>query len=134
TGVQTCALPISLPCLLQAQRENSESMVFFAGRAAQRHFATCADIVVQIPGRSRSVLSWASCHRPVRPFAYFSVRSHHSERPSSRTCARPLQTLVWYPAQGGAGKPMTVGDYVRLADTEITFNGPDKKDNRWRRC
>ncbi len=27
---------------------------------------------------------------------------------------------------------MTVGDYVRLADTEIHFNLPDEKGNRWR--
>jgi hypothetical protein len=27
---------------------------------------------------------------------------------------------------------MTVGDYVRLADTEIHFNAPDEKKNRWR--
>lgn len=27
---------------------------------------------------------------------------------------------------------MTVGDYVRLADSEIHFNAPDEKENRWR--
>ena len=27
---------------------------------------------------------------------------------------------------------MTIGDYVRLADTEIHFNAPDEKENRWR--
>jgi pimeloyl-ACP methyl ester carboxylesterase len=27
---------------------------------------------------------------------------------------------------------MTIGDYVRLADTEIHFNAPDEKQNRWR--
>ena len=27
---------------------------------------------------------------------------------------------------------MSVGDYVRLADTEIDFNTPDAKNNRWR--
>jgi predicted dienelactone hydrolase len=46
--------------------------------------------------------------------------------------ARPLQTLIWYPALRSAGKPMTVGNYVRLADTEIHFNTPDEKGNRWR--
>jgi pimeloyl-ACP methyl ester carboxylesterase len=46
--------------------------------------------------------------------------------------ARPLQTLIWYPALRSAGKPMTVSDYVRLADTEIHFNAPDEKANRWR--
>ncbi len=46
--------------------------------------------------------------------------------------ARPLQTLIWYPSLRTTGKPMTVGDYVRLADTEIHFNAPDEKENRWR--
>jgi len=44
---------------------------------------------------------------------------------SPRTdCARPLQTLVWYPSSGDTGEPMTVGDYARLADTEIHSGQP----------
>jgi hypothetical protein len=35
--------------------------------------------------------------------------------------ARPLQTLIWYPAQKSSGKPMTVGDYGDLLATETTF-------------
>ena len=46
--------------------------------------------------------------------------------------ARPLQTLIWYPSLRSTGKPMTVGDYTQLADTEIHFGAPDKKNNRWR--
>jgi predicted dienelactone hydrolase len=46
--------------------------------------------------------------------------------------ARPLQTLVWYPAMQSADKPMTVGDYVKLADAELDFNAPDEKGNKWR--
>ncbi|OOG51283.1 hypothetical protein [Rhodanobacter sp. C01] len=53
-------------------------------------------------------------------------------KPSIRDGARPLQTLIWYPALKSQAKPMTVGDYVRLADTEIQFNAPAEKDNRWR--
>jgi predicted dienelactone hydrolase len=45
---------------------------------------------------------------------------------------RPLQTLVWYPAQGRAGKAMTVGDYASLADSETRFNHPDPVHNKWR--
>jgi hypothetical protein len=30
------------------------------------------------------------------------------------------------------GEPMTVGDYAQLADTEIRFDAPDEKENRWR--
>jgi len=46
--------------------------------------------------------------------------------------ARPLQTLIWYPSLSRSTKPMTVGDYVQLADREVHFNAPDEKKNRWR--
>jgi dienelactone hydrolase/predicted negative regulator of RcsB-dependent stress response len=39
--------------------------------------------------------------------------------------ARPLQTLIWYPAQKSNGKPMTVGDYSDLLATETSFGKPD---------
>jgi dienelactone hydrolase len=39
--------------------------------------------------------------------------------------ARPLQTLIWYPAQKSSGKAMTVGDYGDLVATETTFGKPD---------
>jgi pimeloyl-ACP methyl ester carboxylesterase len=45
---------------------------------------------------------------------------------------RPLQTLVWYPSLRSTGKSMTVGDYARLADTEIYFDAPRPEQNRWR--
>jgi tetratricopeptide (TPR) repeat protein len=35
--------------------------------------------------------------------------------------ARPLQTLIWYPAQKSSGKAMTVGDYTELLATETSF-------------
>lgn len=39
--------------------------------------------------------------------------------------ARPLQTLVWYPAQKSSAKPMTVGDYGALLAGETSFDKPD---------
>jgi len=45
--------------------------------------------------------------------------------------SRPVQTLVWYPAQQGTGQGMTVGDYANLADTEIV-DSPGGKRNKWR--
>jgi tetratricopeptide (TPR) repeat protein len=39
--------------------------------------------------------------------------------------ARPLQTLIWYPAGKSSGKPMTVGDYTGLLPTETSFGKPD---------
>ncbi len=38
--------------------------------------------------------------------------------------ARPIQTLIWYPAEKSSGKPMTVGDYGDLMATETSFGKP----------
>jgi dienelactone hydrolase len=38
--------------------------------------------------------------------------------------ARPIQTLVWYPALRSAAKPMTVNDYAQLSATETRFDHP----------
>ena len=38
--------------------------------------------------------------------------------------ARPLQTLIWYPAEKSALKTMTVGDYGNLAATETSYEKP----------
>ncbi|WP_260736224.1 dienelactone hydrolase family protein [Tunturiibacter lichenicola] len=40
--------------------------------------------------------------------------------------ARPLQTLVWYPAQKSAHRAMTMGDYIALMDTEVSFGKPQR--------
>ncbi len=53
-------------------------------------------------------------------------------KPSEGDDARPLQTLIWYPSLRSTGKPMTVGDYAQLADTEIHFDAPRPEQNRWR--
>jgi dienelactone hydrolase/predicted negative regulator of RcsB-dependent stress response len=57
-------------------------------------------------------------------------RSFHSAtdelgKPYQGERARPLQTLIWYPAEKNSGKPMTVGDYGDLLATEISFERPD---------
>src|SRR5579863_6708912 len=46
-------------------------------------------------------------------------------KPTAGARARPLQTLIWYPADRSDSKPMTVGDYANLAMTETTFGKPD---------
>ena len=38
--------------------------------------------------------------------------------------SRPLQTLIWYPADRSKNKPMTMGDYLSLMQTEIDFDHP----------
>ena len=45
-------------------------------------------------------------------------------KPYSGERARPLQTLIWYPAQKSGGKPMSVADYADLAATETSFGKP----------
>jgi tetratricopeptide (TPR) repeat protein len=45
-------------------------------------------------------------------------------KPYTKERARPLQTLIWYPAEKSAGKPMTVANYVDLAATETSFGDP----------
>lgn len=62
----------------------------------------------------------------------FPSASLDSSEPSANDDARPLQTLIWYPSVQSTAESMTVGAYVQLADTEIHFNVPDEKNNRWR--
>lgn len=38
--------------------------------------------------------------------------------------ARPLQTLIWYPAVKSSTAPMTVSDYFKLLETETSFGKP----------
>lgn len=42
-------------------------------------------------------------------------------KPYQGVRARPLQTLVWYPAESGHGRAMTVRDYGNLWATETSF-------------
>jgi tetratricopeptide (TPR) repeat protein len=55
-------------------------------------------------------------------------------KPQSGERARPLQTLIWYPAQASSEKAMTVDDYIQLKGTERSFGkagaSPDVKE--WR--
>lgn len=45
-------------------------------------------------------------------------------KPTLGERARPLQTLIWYPAQKSGGKAMTVADYADLLATETSFDKP----------
>ena len=45
-------------------------------------------------------------------------------KPTPGERARPLQTLVWYPAAKSGRKPMKVEDYSELLSTETSFNKP----------
>jgi dienelactone hydrolase len=54
----------------------------------------------------------------------FQYRVDELGKPYQGERARPVQTLIWYPAYGTKGKPMTMADYVSLMRTEINFNHP----------
>ena len=45
--------------------------------------------------------------------------------------ARPLQTLIWYPAQRVSSKKMTVRDYMKLAETQTSFGVPRPPRGWW---
>src|SRR5215470_11921755 len=66
------------------------------------------------------------------PSRKFPATPDRPEAPG-RQGSRPLQTLIWYPALRSSIRPMTVGDYVALADTEVHFDQPDQGHNKWRR-
>ena len=41
-----------------------------------------------------------------------------------REQARPIQTLVWYPARSASTRSMTIADYAKLLETETSFDKP----------
>ncbi len=49
-------------------------------------------------------------------------------KPYNGERARPLQIVVWYPADTGPGTPMKVMDYSDLNATETNFDGPTAAD------
>lgn len=57
-----------------------------------------------------------------RPFQ----RNHSQEQDSALQGPRPLQTLIWYPAEKGSSRQMTVGDYLALTETETSFGTPEQ--------
>jgi len=57
--------------------------------------------------------------RTYRPLTDVLGKPYQGER------ARPLQTLIWYPAQKSSGKSMTVGDYSDLLTKETSFGRPE---------
>jgi len=54
----------------------------------------------------------------------YQSRTNDLGVPYERERARPLQTLIWYPAEKSTLKPMTVGDYGSLAASETSFDKP----------
>ena len=63
----------------------------------------------------------------VEQYDYSRIYRHATDelgKPYQGERARPLQTLIWYPAQKSSAKPMNVGDYGSLLATETSFGKP----------
>jgi dienelactone hydrolase len=54
----------------------------------------------------------------------FTTTIDENGKPITAEGPRPLQILVWYPAEKSSGKIMTFGDYAALIETETSFNKP----------
>jgi predicted negative regulator of RcsB-dependent stress response len=63
----------------------------------------------------------------------YESRTNDLGKPYVGERARPLQTLIWYPAEKSALRPMTVGDYGKLVATETSFDKPTLSfdQNHW---
>src|SRR6516162_5965197 len=84
---------------------------------------------LQKPGPYPVGLKVVNQYDPSRKFPATPDRPEEHGRQGNR----PLQTLIWYPALQSSSKPMTVRDYVELADTEISFDTPHQEHNKRRR-
>ncbi len=52
---------------------------------------------------------------------YLGNADLYTGKPIRGERARPIQTLIWYPAQKGTGRAMSAGDYLRLGGTSDYF-------------
>lgn len=94
--------------------------------------ASCLTAVAQIapefhfrfterPGRYSVGLRVAEQYDRSRVFA---TTIDENGKPITTEGLRPLQILVWYPAEKSSGKIMTFGDYAALIKTETSFDKP----------
>jgi dienelactone hydrolase len=61
----------------------------------------------------------------VEQYDYSRVYRYNTDefgKPNNRERARPLQTLIWYPAEPSTGKAMTIADYAALRANETEFD------------
>jgi dienelactone hydrolase len=52
---------------------------------------------------------------------YRGATNPYTGKATSGGRARPIQTLIWYPAEKGTGRATTVGDYLQLGGTSDEF-------------
>ncbi len=107
-------MPASIRMVLILAATFIPSIAAFAQNAPLFHFT-------EKPGPNRAglkVVEQYDYSRIYRPLTNDLGKPFQGER------ARPLQTLVWYPAEKSNARPMTVGDYAKLAATETSFGKP----------
>ena len=51
-------------------------------------------------------------------------------KPTQGELVRPIQTLIWYPAEQSAAAHLTYGDYLKLAATTEDFQPSQEKAAR----
>ena len=56
-----------------------------------------------------------------RSRGYRGATDLYTGKPTPGERSRPIQTLVWYPAVDGTGRPLRAGDYLRLGGTSEEF-------------
>lgn len=98
------------------------------------HIAVAAAIVLSVPAHSQTY-SDPGFTIESGPFAvglrivdqYDRTRTFQTQAGvESKNSARPLQTLVWYPATKSSLPLMSVGDYLALIKTETSFDQPEE--------
>ena len=92
------------------------------------HLGTFAQAEGQPPFRNDAAPGpYVAGFRVVAQYDYsrtFQPEIDELGRPYAGERARPIQTLMWYPAERSADKAMTWGDYVALDATQVSFNQP----------
>lgn len=65
------------------------------------------------------------------PSRTFQIQSGSPQNRLAGKSARPIQTLVWYPAEKSESPTISLGEYEALLKTEISFGEPSKQGERW---
>src|SRR5580658_7358482 len=106
------------------------------GKATRSVFGAMAVVVTAVSAWAQNATLFHFTEKPgsqsvglkvIEQYDYsrsYRTRTNDLGMPYQGERARPLQTLVWYPAEKTAAKPMTVGDYASLAATETSFDKP----------
>jgi tetratricopeptide (TPR) repeat protein len=118
-----CSVPASIRVVLLLAAAFIPSIAAFTQNVPLFHF-------IEKPGPRNvglKVVEQYDYSRIYRPLTDDLGKPFQGER------ARPVQTLIWYPAEKSNARPMTVGDYANLAATGTSFGKPQMAafDKQW---